>query len=176
MRLLHPNRPIALGLDFGRVIMSPASDVDAPDSRFLTLGEDDALAIPPPADAFAIIARLVRHFQGRAFIVSKAGPRIQRLTREWLARHRFHQVTLLPPRAVHFCRERKDKRAHALKLGLTHFVDDRVDVLSHLTGVVPHRYLFGPPTQVPAWAVHVADWRAVDRAILGGPRDRGDHQ
>lgn len=166
MKTLHPKRPIALGIDFGRVIMTPSASVEGADSRFLTLPEEDALSIPPPPNAFSVIAGLVRHFQGRAFVVSKAGPRIQQLTRQWLARHQFHEITPLRPGAVRFCRERKEKRDHALALGLTHFIDDRVDVLRHLTGIVPHRYLFGPQSQVPGWAIHVADWTAVERAIL----------
>jgi hypothetical protein len=45
-------------------------------------------------------------------------------------------------------------------LRLTHFIDDRTDVLHHLEGLVPHRYLFGPQRKpvtveglvlLPAW-------------------------
>jgi hypothetical protein len=166
MRLLHPKRPAALGLDFGRVIMSPKPEVGGADSRFLLLPEGDALDIPPPPGAFEVIAELVRHFGGRVWIVSKAGPRIQSLTRRWLERHRFFERTGMPPRALHFVRERRDKRLEAEKLGLTHFVDDRVDVLAVLASV-PNRYLFGPQGDVPAWAIHVADWAAVRSALLG---------
>jgi len=162
---LHPKRPIALGLDFGRVIMSPPTGATGEDSRFLVLPDDEALAIPPPPDAFAVIAALVRHFSGRVWIVSKAGPRIQALTRRWLAYHRFHEITGMREDAVRFCRERRDKRLHAEKLGLTHFVDDRVDVLAVLRSV-PNRYLFGPHTNVPAWARPVPDWAAVRRLLL----------
>jgi hypothetical protein len=167
MRPLHPRRPRALGVDFGRVIMSPADGDGAPDTRFLVMPEADAVAIAPPPDAFAVLAGLVRLFEGRVWVVSKAGPRIQGLTRRWLEHHQFHERTGVARDAVRFCRERKEKRVHAEKLRLTHFIDDRVDVLAHLTGVVPHRYLFGPQAQVPAWAVHVADWAAVRAALLG---------
>jgi hypothetical protein len=167
MRLLHPRRPIALGLDFGKVIMAPPPGAEGEDSRFLVAAEDDALEIPPPPDAFDVIAALVRAFDGRVWIVSKAGPRIQSLTLRWLDRHEFFERTGVRPAAVRFVRERRDKRLHAEKLGLTHFVDDRVDVLSVLPSV-PNRYLFGPQTTVPAWATHVIDWAAVRRAILPG--------
>lgn len=165
---LHPKRPAALGLDFGRVIMCPPADAVGADTRFLTMPEDEALAISPPADAFEVISALVHTFGGRVYIVSKAGPRIQSLTRRWLDAHHFFELTGLDKRALRFCRERSEKREHAIKLGLTHFVDDRVDVLSHLTGVVPHRYLFGPHVSVPSWAVHVLDWLAVRREFFDG--------
>ena len=166
LRHLHPKRPNALGLDFGRVIMCPPDRVEGADTEFLTLPEDDALAIAPPAGAFEIIASLVLKFQGRVHIVSKAGPRIQRLTQEWLQAHHFFEATGMPRSALHFCRERKEKRDHALKLKLTHFVDDRLDVLEHLKDVVPHRYLFGSHVQVPLGTVHVPDWPALQRELL----------
>jgi hypothetical protein len=129
-------------------------------------GKNQALAIPPPPEAFAVIAELVRVFHGRVHIVSKAGPRVQRLTRAWLQAHGFFELTSVSERALHFCRERHEKRDYAIKLGLTHFVDDRLDLLVHLTDVVPHRYLFGPQPSVPSWAVHVIDWPAVRRALI----------
>lgn len=164
---LHPKRPAALGLDFGRVIMCPPAGAVGADTRFLTAAEDEALAIPPPASAFEVISALVHAFGGRVYVVSKAGPRIQGLTRRWLETHRFFELTGVAERAVRFCRERSEKREHAIKLGLTHFVDDRVDVLGHLTGIVPHRYLFGPHATAPSWAVHVPDWPAVRRELIG---------
>lgn len=168
---LHPKRPVALGLDFGRVIMCPPEGVEGADTRFLALPEDEALAIAPPAGAFQIIAALVVKFQGRVSIVSKAGPRIQRLTQAWLEAHGFFELTGMPRTALYFCRERSEKRDRALKLKLTHFVDDRVDVLAHLETVVPNRYLFGQNAHVPPWAVHVPDWAAVQRELLDDGSD-----
>jgi hypothetical protein len=43
---------------------------------------------------------------------------------------------------VLFCRQRHEKAAICRELGLTHFIDDRLEVLSHLLGTVPHLYLF----------------------------------
>jgi hypothetical protein len=49
-------------------------------------------------------------------------------------------------------------------LGITHFVDDRLDVLGHLA-TVAHRYLFTgglgdgrPPAEVPPWATVANTW------------------
>ena len=165
---MHPKRPIALGLDFGRVIMCPPPFVEGADTAFLALPENEALTIEPPAEAFPIIAALVSKFEGRVYIVSKAGPRIQRLTRAWLEVHEFFKLTRMPQASVHFCRERSEKRNYAIKLGLTHFVDDRIDVLESLSDIVPFRYLFGGHTQVPDGTLHVPDWPVLGRALLGG--------
>jgi hypothetical protein len=163
---LHPKRPIALGLDFGRVIMCPRHEVDGADTRFLHLPELDAMNIAPPEGAFDAIRDLRTRFESRVWIVSKAGPRIQGLTLDWLEHQGFFEHTGMPREHVRFCRERIDKRLHAERLKLTHFIDDRIDVLSHLSDVVEHRYLFGTQRQVPGWAFHVPDWNAVRTALL----------
>ncbi|MFN8658760.1 MAG: hypothetical protein U0105_20665 [Candidatus Obscuribacterales bacterium] len=60
-----------------------------------------------------------------------------------MATNRFYEITGLTPEKVHFCRERADKAAICTELGATHFVDDRLEVLSYLHDV-PNKYLFNP--------------------------------
>src|SRR4051812_37541074 len=120
----HRLQPIALGIDFGRVIMCPPDHVEGADTRFLALPEPEAVLIPPPDQAFEVIAVLMRLFESRVWIVSKAGPRVRRLTLLWLEEHRFFERTGMNRSAVRFCRERREKREHAEKLKLTHFIDD----------------------------------------------------
>jgi hypothetical protein len=98
------------------------------------------------------------------------GPRIQARTRRWLDERRFFAATGVPREHLRFCRERREKAEHALALGLTHFIDDRLDVLRHLEGIVPHRFLFGPQRWRPECGPtlrHVRDWRALLHAIKG---------
>lgn len=100
------------------------------------------LDTPAVANAFTTIAALVQDtFQGRAMIVSKAGPRVSARTLDWLSHHRFHEMTGIAPADVHFVRARPDKDEVCRRAGVTHFVDDRLDVLEALT-TVSHRYLF----------------------------------
>lgn len=161
-----------IGIDIGRVIICPTADDGRPDTSFLGSNEHHALSIPPAPGAFAAIRGLVSLHQGRVWLVSKAGPRIQDLTRRWLEHHGFHRQTGLPPAHVRFCRRRPEKREHALELGLTHFIDDRLDVLEHLRGVVPHLFLFGwQPAAPPRWVTGVADWAAVRRRLLPEVRE-----
>jgi hypothetical protein len=88
------------------------------------------------------------------------------MTLLWLREHRFEELTGVPLKHVRFCRERAEKRDHAVKLGLTHFIDDRSDVLRHMVGVVPQLYLFGfQAGDVPDWARQVPDWAAARAAL-----------
>lgn len=159
--------PPALGIDIGRVLMCPADGDARPDTSFLDLPDDQALEVPASPHVWDAVPVLVRAFGGRVWLVSKAGARIEALTRRWLAHHRFFARVGLPDETVRFCRRRPDKRVHAVELGLTHFVDDRSDVLAALTGAVPHLYLFGTQTEpVPPFATHVADWAIARDTIL----------
>jgi hypothetical protein len=166
-----------LGIDIGRVLMCPAAEDGRPETSFLQAGDREALEVPPTPGMFEVVPRLVERFQGRVWLVSKAGPRIERLTRRWLQHHRFFERTGLRPDRVRFCLRREDKREHAVSLGLTHFIDDRSDVLSYLCGVVPHLFLFGVQAErLPDWAVHVLDWPAVGaRFSVGEHEVTGGH-
>ncbi|MEV7330303.1 hypothetical protein [Micromonospora sp. NPDC093244] len=76
--------------------------------------------------------------------------------------------------SVHFCRTRPDKAPIARRLGLTHVVDDKLEVLGYLDSV-PHRYLFRPrPAEVAANAallprVHrVESWPELTALLRAG--------
>jgi hypothetical protein len=158
----------ALGIDIGRVVMCPADDDGAPDTSFLQLPEAQALEVPASPCLWDVLPAIVDAFERRVWLVSKAGARIGALTRRWLAHHRFFERVGMAPDAARFCRKRPEKRDHAVALGLTHFVDDRVDVLEALRGAVPRLYLFGAQARpAPAFAIHVPDWIAASDALLG---------
>lgn len=147
--------------------MCPSGDDARPDTSFLDLPEPQALAVPASPHVWDVVPELVQAFEGRVWLVSKAGPRIEALTRRWLAHHRFFERVGLPPNAVRFCRRRPEKRVHAVELGLTHFIDDRRDVLAALVGAVPHLYLFGAQCEPPpAFATHVGDWLVARARVL----------
>jgi hypothetical protein len=148
----------ALGVDVGGVIIEPA-DADADTSFF---GEH-YLRTPPVPGVFEGLAALVAiRFSRAVHLVSKCREQTEAHTREWLAHHDFHGRTGVPVENVHFCRTRADKAPIAEELALTHFVDDKLEVLSYLV-TVPHRVLFRPrPAEVAAHAQHLADVRRVE--------------
>lgn len=123
------------GLDFGGVIVRPADGEKPLDPAG---GED---LVQP--GAFEAVKQLVTAAEGRVWIVSKASRATQAATREWLGRVRFYQRTGFQAANLHFCAKRAEKRDLCLQLGITHFLDDRADVLAVLADVVPTRVQFG---------------------------------
>ena len=79
----------------------------------------------------------------RVWVVSKCREENEEPLRAWLGRNGFLDRGLVMPTDVHFCRERADKAEIARRLGLTHFVDDRPEVMSHMDPGI-HRVLFQP--------------------------------
>src|SRR5690349_10553172 len=118
---------IRLGVDIGRVLIAgPAAG--GPDTAFFAGDEAAMLATPEVPGAVDALADLVDRLDGRVWLVSKCGPRVQARTRRWLAAHDVHRRTGIRPADVRFCLRRPQKREHCLELGLTDFVDDRADV------------------------------------------------
>jgi hypothetical protein len=157
-----------IGIDIGRVIMAPVKGGRA-DTSFLRGDMAQALRTPPSPGALEGVRVLVDAFAGQAWLVSKAGPNVQHKTRRWLDHWDFYAATGLPRDHVRFCLQRSQKAGHCRDVEITHFIDDRLDVLAHLRGIVPHLYLFGeqldhlPP---PQWVTTVLDWQATTSAVL----------
>ena len=155
---MHPQR---IGIDIGRVIIGAVVDGRA-DTSFLGSRLEDAIHTPPAAGAIEGVALLVERSDGHAWLVSKCGPGVQAKTRAWLDHHDFWARTGMDRGHLRFCLRRPDKAVHARELRLTAMIDDRVDVLTHLAGIVDHRLLFGEQDRpAPGWAVPVRDWAAV---------------
>jgi hypothetical protein len=143
---------------------------DAADTSFLGSSLEEAIESPATPGAFEVIPRLVALFERRVWIISKCGETTQRKTLAWLEHHDFYGRTGLPRGNVRFCRERVEKAVHCRDLGVTHMIDDRLEVHRAIRDVVPHRYLFGPQDgEVPDWVVHTPDWAAVAAILIPTP-------
>lgn len=155
-----------LGIDVGRVLISPG-DESKPDTSFIGGSLEHALNTPPYEGMFDVVPALVSRFEGRVWIVSKCGRRIQERTMRWFDHHRFFERTGIASRNVRFCLKRSDKALHCRELGITHFIDDRSDVLEPMVGLVPNLYLFGPQRAPVALGMrHLATWEDVARELL----------
>lgn len=128
---------------------------------------------PAVTGALEAIPALVDLFGHRVFIVSKAGPKIASLTRQWLGIRGAVGPEGIDPASVHFVRKRPDKHPVCEQLGVTHFVDDRLDVLQHLASV-ERRYLFTgglgqhePPATVPDDIIVVSTWSRLVGLLIG---------
>lgn len=159
-----------LGIDIGKVIMEPVKGGKA-DTAFLGSSMEKAIRTPPAPGAFEGVRTLVTAFAGRVWLVSKAGASVQQKTRAWLKHWDFYGVTDLRPEHLRFCLERSQKAGHCKQLKITHFIDDRLDVLEHLRGIVPQLYLFGEQPRlgtIPEWVIHTGDWERATAAVLLG--------
>ena len=138
-----------LGIDIGGVIIQRI-DPDA-DTSF----QNDFVKTPPVEGAIETIAEIVDlRFAEHVFLISKCGPEVEALTVQWLEAHSFFQNSKIPVGNIRFCRERAEKALICEALGITHFIDDRLEVLSHLK-TVPNLYLFQPrPEEVANFTQH----------------------
>lgn len=91
-------------------------------------------------------------FGDRIHLICKAGKpdegkfapnRIERRNRAWFQHHDFFTRTGIDPSHVHFCLTRSMKAEICRSLGVTHMVDDRLEVFAHMA-FMPHKYLFRP--------------------------------
>ncbi len=147
----------ALGIDIGGVIVGGREDPDAPaqGDRFLRF-----LETPEVDGAIEAVERLVNErFGPQTHLVSKCGANVQARIRQWLDYHRFFERTGVEEGCVHFCRHRHEKAAICARLGITHFIDDRAEVLGHLDTRV-RAYAFRPD------AAELQRFRCSDRPLI----------
>lgn len=161
-----------IGIDIGGVIIDRARN-DGSDTSLFGPNYLNALAVP---DAIKAITEINEHiFPNETYIISKCGAGIERKSREWLQAQGFHGMTGMWQDKVHFCRARADKAPIAKKLGLTHFIDDKYEVLGYMKDIVAHRILFCPDKQEiidtgpnAGAVVPVFSWMAVLEFLKGG--------
>ncbi|WP_299614949.1 hypothetical protein [Pelagibius sp.] len=159
----------SLGVDIGGVVIArvdPRSDTSFFGDNYL-----ETPAVPGAIEALRRLAE--ERFGENLFLVSKCGLKTEQRTREWLSHHLIYARTGLDPERLHFCRQRHEKAPICKALGITHFVDDRLEVLGYLESV-PHRYLFNADAaEVAANVQHLPDvtpvdgWAEILRELLG---------
>jgi hypothetical protein len=94
-------------------------------------------------EALYVIRSLTHtRFASRSYIVSRADEEQKIRATNILKKERFFEATEIPKEHLIFCSERHEKAPICTEHGITHFIDDRPEVLAHLTDV-PHRILFG---------------------------------
>ena len=142
----------AIGVDVGGVIIDRVND--GTDTSFFSDNYLKTTAVPGALDT---LTRLVKErFGDQVFIVSKCGKRTEEKTLHWFRHNRFFEQTGISQHNVRFCRTREGKAPICNELGITHFVDDRLEVLSYLT-MVPHQFLFqADPKEVRRFEKHLA--------------------
>jgi len=126
-----------LGIDIGGVIIS--------------YSPDNFGVFHPVPGVFEALKRLKEEkFGEKIFIVSHAGESMERLMLWWLNSHDFYNITGIRFENVYFCRKRMEKARICKNFGVTHFIDDRKEILHYLHQAgIPNLYLFGGNRQEP---------------------------
>lgn len=133
--------PEVLGVDIGGVILDWSSVKDTN----LSFSGENYLKTPALPGVFEALHELNSgRFQDHIFLVSKHDHFGPGRMLEWLEHHDFYNRTGILKDHLNFCTERAEKAAICKKLDVQYFIDDRLEVLSHLIGVVPNLYLFRP--------------------------------
>lgn len=155
-----------IGIDIGGVITLPPKGIDREDPF---VGKD-YLLVPKVDDSFSVIAELVEKFH--VVIISKAGAVVQRKTNEWFEDQNFFQKTGLPHTRVFYTATRDEKTRVAIEHGVTHFIDDKLEVLGYMMGCIPNLFAFNTERRqrerypyVATMVAHVNSWQEL-RGIL----------
>lgn len=128
-----------LGVDIGGVIIDRIND--GTDTSFFSDNFLQTTAVP---GVFQALRRLVdEKFGSQVYLVSKCGRRVQEKTLQWLDHHDFYNQTGISSDHIRFCKQRHEKAGICQELGITHFIDDRLEILGNLT-TVGNLYLFQP--------------------------------
>jgi hypothetical protein len=90
---VHESREPRLGIDIGNVIINGPAHPGGGDTAFFQGDEATMIATPEMDGAAAAIGRLTALLDGRVWLVSKCGPRVQARTLRWLEGHDFYQRT-----------------------------------------------------------------------------------
>ena len=128
-----------IGIDIGDVIIDGVKN-ERTDTSFLGDQYLQTTAVP---GAFETIKALVdSQFGNRVYLISQCSEKVEMRIRRWLDYHDFHNLTGVSHGRVWLCRTPAEKIRLCGEIGITHFVDDKLEVLSYLVNIVPNRYLF----------------------------------
>ncbi len=159
----------ALGVDIGNVIINHRLS----DPNDKTLHEECYSTIPATDSVYEAMKKLNVFFAGKVYLISKCTPWAQEKILAWLSDNDFYGKTGLDPKNVRFVRERHEKDAVCQELGITHFIDDRLEVLGYMIDSTPNLFLFQPDKAeveefkqfLPKVTV-VKDWQQVIERIV----------
>ncbi len=131
----------ALGVDIGNVIIDHRL-ISKEEAKLL---EERYSTIPATDGVFDCLKKLNdERFHGNIFLISKCTPWAKEKVSAWFKDNDFYNKTGVKPENVFFCQERSEKEKICKENNITHFVDDRLEVLSYMIDKVPNLFLFKP--------------------------------
>ena len=131
------------------------------------------LAVPEIEGAFDAVRQLRKEkFGNEAYVISMCDEEIEVRSREWLTHTDFVERTGVEWERIIYCRTFAEKAQIAGRIGLTHFVDDRLEVMAGFNNG-ERLYLFQPDKQKSApfrqhlhKVLEVQSWREIVADIL----------
>lgn len=161
-----------LGVDIGRVIID-----GGPKGTDTSFFGDNFLKTPAVQGAFNAIKLLRTQFDD-VYLVSKCGDYIQHKSRTWMFWNKFSTITGVKPDHFRFCPTRAGKAPICEELGITHFVDDKLEILGILPDVTTVKFLFrGSEGEIQRQSQHlskviqVQSWGEVLKHLLSKSGD-----
>ncbi|MDO8590793.1 MAG: hypothetical protein Q7R65_02330 [bacterium] len=161
--------------DLGNVIIAYWLSNITPEN-FYTI---DYNAIPEVPDAFGILKHFNEVFEGNVTVAYKATGVAREKIDAWLDYHRFSARTGISTNRIVHSPGGRDKtfclnQTSDTYCGTTIVVDDRLEVLSHFVGKVPHLFLFRPQleevdqfrsTGALAHVIMVQSWKEIEKKM-----------
>ena len=131
----------ALGIDIGNVIIN----YRLTDKDDKSLWEERYSTIPASEGMYEAIRELNEEkFHRNIFLVSKCTIWARDKILAWLKDNDFYTKTGVNPKNIFFCRERHEKDKICKDNNITYFIDDRLEVLSHMVKTAPNLFLYQP--------------------------------
>jgi hypothetical protein len=159
----------ALGVDIGNVIINNRLN----DPEVTKVDEVVYASFPPSEGVFEALKTLNDHFEGEVYLVSKCTEWAEVQILLWLTSHDFYTKTGIKKENVYFVRQRHEKDGICQRLRITHFIDDRLEVLSHMIESTPNLILFQPdPAEVKEFEKYISEtstansWKEVVDLII----------
>lgn len=154
-----------LGLDIGGVLIRAGTQSLGQDTFLFSSDYVNAPAVDGVLDAVKLLSQSFE-----LFIISKCGRKIEQRSREWL--HANNIDKYIPEIKWNFCKRRHEKAPIATTIGLSAFVDDKLEVLSYMKSV-KYKFLFQPKQQeIENYKQHlhtvtvVNDWNLLTDKLL----------
>ena len=108
------------------------------------------------------------------FIVSRVNSEQRERSLKWLSDHCFYDLTGVPESNVYYCFDRRDKAVFVKGLGISVFIDDRIDVLTAMSDDVIKILYSNDENSIKLannYGIYVCkNWKEVGYLILISPR------
>jgi hypothetical protein len=130
--------------------------------------------IPALNDAVSSLQKLNSEvFKNDVYVVYNATNVADSKIMTWLTHNNFFEMTGIDPTKIIRSESGRNKRPFCVKNKITHFIDDRLEVLTGLVGTVPNLYLLGgQPKEIELFKeslknVYVApDWKHILNLLI----------